>query len=294
MLAACRNSLLRPDALSRRLRARSPYFRSPATGWPSDAQCTRILVGAAGMRNDLCEGDPGTGRDCGEIGHRVTSVVGDPHHPLASGPVVALEGQIHPPAPGPPPGPSEEREVPLVEGSPAQPLVQGPERAPALGDDEASRGVPVEPVHELEIARIGAGRPQQLDCPVRDAAPAMRGEAGGLVQNEQPLVLVDNRAFDLPDPSGRRAAVRPPLPEGNDGRDPDRFPGPQATARPRPRSVDPHLAAPKQPVQPVAGNFRQLGMQEVVDPATVVLVVDRHVPRRAALGSDRPGGRRSR
>ena len=39
---ACRNIRLRPSARSRALKSRSPYFSSPATGWPAKAACTRI------------------------------------------------------------------------------------------------------------------------------------------------------------------------------------------------------------------------------------------------------------
>ena len=44
-------------------------------------------------------------------------------------------------------------------------------------------------------------------------------------------------------------------------------------------------------MQPVTGDVRQLGMQEVVDPAAVVLAVNRHVPGRASLGGRRRYGR---
>ena len=165
--------------------------------------------------------------------------------------------------------------------------MQGPQGTAALGDDEAPRGLPVEPVRELEIPRSRAGGSQQLDHPVRDPAPAVHRDAGGLVQHEQAIVLEQDCAFDPPHLKRRRSSVRLRLPEGDDGRDPDRFSGPQAASRPRPCAVHPHLAPPKEPMQPVTGEVRQLGMQEVVDPAPVVLAVNRHVPGRASLGSRR-------
>ena len=250
------------------------------------------LVGAARMRKDLRQGHPGAHRDPREVGHRFAPCFGDPHHPFASGQTAAFERQVHPPAAGLPPRSPEQRHVPLVEGSPAQRFVEGAERAPALGDDEAAGGVPVEPVRELEIPGLRPGGPQQLDRPVRDPAPAVDREAGRLVQNEQPLVLVEDCAADRPDPGRRRPSGRLRPGGRRDRRDPHRFSRPEASTRPRPRAVHPDLAPAQQPVQAVAGDLRQLRVQEVVDPAAVVLVVDRH----AARGSprplrSRPGGR---
>ena len=249
------------------------------------------LMGAAGAEEDLRERHPVARRDRRELGHRCTPRFGDPHHPLASGPTIAIERKVHPATPAATEAPAEERDIPLVEGSPAQSFMQRPQGAAALGDHEAPRGLPVEPVRELEIPGSRAGGSQQLDHPVRDPAPAVHGDAGGLVQHEQPIVLEHDCAFDPPDLDRRRSPARLRLPEGNDGGDPDRFSRPQAASRPRPRAVHAHLAPPKEPMQPVTGDVRQLGMQEVVDPAAVVLAVNRHVPGRAPLGGRRRYGR---
>ena len=192
------------------------------------------LMRSSGVGRGVNQRDPGARSDRQDVGHGVPPRIGDPHYPLSSGEVVALEGQRHPPTPSASPDSSDERRVPLVEGSPAQRFVQGAKRAAALRDDEASRRIPIQPVNELEIPGRRTRGAQQLDHSERDAASAMNGAPGRLVQDEDAVIFVQDRTINPPDLGGRRADPLPSLPKGIDGRDSDRFSGAQTTARARP------------------------------------------------------------
>ncbi len=107
------------------------------------------------------------------------------------------------------PAPLHEREIALVDPALAQQRMQRPERAAALGDQQASRGRAVEPVHELELRELGPKRPQRLDAAERDARAAVHREPGRLVEHEQALILEHD---PLGEPRERARRSRAPAP----------------------------------------------------------------------------------
>ena len=213
------------------------------------------LMGAAGPRKRLREGHLVAEGERRELGDRLPAGAGNPHPALASRHPPAIEGKVHSPPPGRQ-GAADERYVTLVERPPAQGFVQGPEGAPAFGDDEAPGRVPVEPMSELKAGGPGPRRAEKLDHPEGNPASAMGGETRGLVQHQQLVVLVEDFLLQANPPSGRGPPAGIMRFGGGDRRDPYRLSGPQPPARPHPRAVHPHFSPAHQTVQPAAGNVR--------------------------------------
>src|SRR3970282_563613 len=90
----------------------------------------------------------------------------------------------------------EQCEVMLVDLPLPEQRVQGPKRAPPLGDEQASGGRPVEAMHQLERLRLGPQTTQRFDAPERDAAAAVHGQARRLVQHEQAGIFVKDTPLD--------------------------------------------------------------------------------------------------
>ena len=59
-----------------------------------------------------------------------------------------------------------------------------------FASEQAARRRAIEPMSELELLHVGPQQPQRLDAAQADAAAAVDGEARGLVEHEQPRVLV--------------------------------------------------------------------------------------------------------
>jgi len=74
--------------------------------------------------------------------------------------------------------------------------VERRQRPALLRDDEDTRGVPIQPVDELQEARVRTLPPKLLDYTGADAAPAVNRHACGFVDNEQGLVLVQDMASE--------------------------------------------------------------------------------------------------
>ena len=82
------------------------------------------------------------------------------------------------------PGTPHQRQVSLVHGTRAQLLMQGAQCAAPLGDNQATRGIPVKPVNQFKVMGIRAHGAQRLDDTVTDAAAAMNRNAGGFVDHQ--------------------------------------------------------------------------------------------------------------
>jgi hypothetical protein len=93
------------------------------------------------------------------------------------------------------PAPLEERQISFLEAAFANQLMKRPERAPALCHQQTSAGVPVDAMHELELL-LRPKCPQGLDHSEADAASAVDGDAGGLIEHEDPVVLTHDRSLD--------------------------------------------------------------------------------------------------
>src|SRR5579884_3087859 len=96
----------------------------------------------------------------------------------------------------------DEREVLPFERTPADERLQAPVRLRRPRDDEQTRGVAIEPVHDSRPLGLLAARRVVRDEAVDERAARVPGrrvhdEAGGLVDDEEVLVLVGNRELHL-------------------------------------------------------------------------------------------------
>ena len=105
---------------------------------------------------------------------------------------VAADRRLDPPAPRARP-PADEREVLAFERAPPNEALQTAERLLATGDDEQARRIAVETVHDAGALGRPASRPTSAqrtgERPVRTTGSGMDDDAGGLVDDEQMLVL---------------------------------------------------------------------------------------------------------
>jgi len=81
-----------------------------------------------------------------------------------------------------------------LEGGTVAPLgLQRQQRGPPAGDHQHPRGLPVDPVGQLQEALRRARRAQPLDDAARHAAAAVHRHRLGLVDDQHPVVLVEDR-----------------------------------------------------------------------------------------------------
>ena len=106
---------------------------------------------------------------------------------------------------------------------------------------------------------------------VRDAAAAMRGDAGGLVDDDQVLVLEQDRRHQGRGKGRRRSIARL---RRSHGRDADVVAGLNPVVRRHAGLVDAHLAAANDAVDMALGHAPGESEQEVVEALAGVLGVD--------------------
>ena len=87
--------------------------------------------------------------------------------------------------------PGKKRGVVLFDRALAQQGMKAPKRRASARDQEAPARVAVEPVREFE-GLLGPQGAQDLDYPERKAGSTMNGKAGGLVEDEDARILVDD------------------------------------------------------------------------------------------------------
>ena len=161
--------------------------------------------------------------------------------------------------------------------------------------------VPIEAVDEFEfVGLIGPRRAQRLDDPERHAAAAVHGDAGGLVDDQQPIVLVDHGTGDGVHQAGRyadtlrlgpgarstrpgrtgaatdRGVITPLLARrfGPDRRQTHRVAGCEAGVDGGPLAVHPHLALADDAEQAGARHPGVLSGEESVEAAAGVVFTD--------------------
>jgi hypothetical protein len=83
------------------------------------------------------------------------------------------------------------------------------ERCGSTGDEQKSRGVAIQTVYQLEKPVLRPHGAQGLDHPELQAAATVNSEAGGLVDNQQVRVFVDDGVLEAPLPVRRRNGRRP-------------------------------------------------------------------------------------
>ena len=70
--------------------------------------------------------------------------------------------------------------------------LQAGQARPASWQDQHAAGVAIQPMHQLQVL-VRPRRAHQLDRAVADAAAAVAGHAGGLVDDQKVLVLENDR-----------------------------------------------------------------------------------------------------
>ena len=90
------------------------------------------------------------------------------------------------------PGALHERQIPFVDLPFAQQLVQHSQGAAAFREQQAARRSPIEAMSQLEVFARGAQQAQGFDDAQTNAAAAMDGEPGRLVDDEEPRVLIND------------------------------------------------------------------------------------------------------
>ena len=100
----------------------------------------------------------------------------------------------------------DDGEVMLADLTVAQHAVQLDQGRPLLGNHQKTGAVAVEPVGELEKPGLWPRGAQRLDYAEADAAAAVDRDAGGLVDDQEGAVLVDDREF---------GGLRPPMSLGD-------------------------------------------------------------------------------
>ena len=105
---------------------------------------------------------------------------------------VAANGRLDPPAARARPTPNK-REVLAFQRAPPNEALQAGEGLLAAGDDEQARGIPVEAVNDARPLSRPARRPPSAERtgkrPPRMPCPGMDHDSGGLLDDEQMLVL---------------------------------------------------------------------------------------------------------
>jgi len=154
------------------------------------------LVGLACAEIDLHQGrQPAEELNRPERTHRHLTVAAYRDVALATAPFVcgerefdALVAEL--------PVAAHQRQVPLLDPSFAKLRMQIAQRAAALRDQETTAGLAIEPMHEIELAELGPCGAQRLDHTVRQAAAAVHGESGRLIDRHQICILVDDGVPD--------------------------------------------------------------------------------------------------
>jgi hypothetical protein len=120
-------------------------------------------------------------------------------------------------------------------------------------------------MYQRQVSEFRARRTQQFHGAVADTAAAVCGDAAGLVDDEQPLVLENDAPFDRGDlPFGRFA--RPRAESGR--RDTHFVPGLQPVFGPHPAAIHAHLPLAQNAIEPAFRQARQLPAKEIVDTLT--------------------------
>ena len=168
---------------------------------------------------------------------------------------------------------AHQHDVALVERPLAQLLVQRDQRGALLRDQHRARRVAVEPMDELEKARVGPRRAHLLDEPGRDPAAAVDRQPGRLVDDNEHVVLEQDRHLDGLAGAGRDGARRRGR-RGPHRRDPDDVAQDEPRVGPDAPLVHADLPAAQDPVDVALGNALEDAGQEIVDALPGGVVAD--------------------
>ena len=182
------------------------------------------------------------------------------------------------------PGPPHQRGVDLARLTLAELVLQRRERRALLGQQQDARRLLVQPVHQLQEARLRARPAQLLDDAKAHAAAAMHRDTGRLVDGQQVLVLEQDG--ELPRWRGLR---RGPLGDRH-GRHPHFISGRQPGVGRRATLVHPHLTAADDAVDVGLGHALEDAQQKVVQPLASRILVHRQTAD-GRRGGPVPGSR---
>ena len=86
-----------------------------------------------------------------------------------------------------------ERPVVLLDSAFPHRLLKPDKRLAGFTDNDGARGIAVQPVREFKKRLIRAARAEPLDEPERDPAAAVAGKACRLIDDQEMLVLEEDR-----------------------------------------------------------------------------------------------------
>ena len=157
------------------------------------------LVSAAGLDADLAVGMPAPSLQHAEVAERGLAIAMHLHVPLPTLAQADVQRRIHTHhAIGH--APDQQGEVTLLDPARAlfavlaQQRLQFRQRRALLGHHQQAGGVAVQPVDQFQ-GLVWPQRAHGLDGAVADAAAAMAGHPGRLVDDQQPLVLEHDGRF---------------------------------------------------------------------------------------------------
>ena len=156
------------------------------------------------------------------------------------------------------------------------------QRGTALRHDQHSRGLAIEPMHKLEETRLRPCGAKRLDQPMRHPAPPVHRQPGGLVHDDELVVLEDDR--DL-----LRDCGAAPCRDvgGPHRRHADRVTGREAGLGTYALAVEANLARAQDPIDVTLRHAFQHTRQVVVDALAGRLLAYRQFCHRVAAQSAR-------
>ena len=228
------------------------------------------LVGTAGRNAHLAIGLPAPALQYLEVAQRGFAGGMHLHMPLAALAQTDKQRRVdrHHPV-GHAPG--QQRQVTLGDATVlAHQRLHFSQRRTFLGDDQQARSVAVQPVHQFQ--RVPGPRGAQgLDRAKGNAAAAMAGHAGGLVQGQQPCVLEHDRRIQRIHEALRGRGLLADLAESDRG-DPDLIADLELAFGFRPATVDPHLPGAHQLVDQRPRCAFEQPKQEIVQPLAFTVI----------------------
>ena len=247
------------------------------------------LVGAPGLEVGLHQGhrtEPGMPQAPQRLDPRAGELPAVAHHH----PTLALGGQVLVQRKAQPlgragPVAEDQRQVALADPPLAHRLVHRGERRTSASDQQHPRGLPIDPVDELEHPLVRPGRSHLLDHPEAHAAAAVDGDPGGLVDRQQQVVLPEQREVLRRRRRGRAQGRRAHR------RDPHDLADRQPVVGRDTAPIDPDLPAAHDPVDVALRYALEQGQQEVVQALPGMRLVDENPPH---IGRRLPRRRRWR
>ena len=191
--------------------ASSPYFGSPRMGWPMAFMWALQLVGPSRVGAQRHPGGAGAGAADGDelglggLGAELLRVGG--HHHLAVAHALLDQVQLDHPFLGLGVA-HDDGPVGLLGPAPGEGAGQLGGRARGLAEQQHAGGVAVQPVHQARpLQPFAPGRQQTVDV-AGGLGAALHGEAGGLVQRQHLVVLVEHERLGEGDVLGREGGAR--------------------------------------------------------------------------------------